>query len=270
MNLRDTETVYAGTTAAQAVYYGSELLWNAPGWEPPPFSPSSISGLRLWLDSSLGLYDATTGGSLVTTNSAAVRRWEDRSGNNFHATATSSSSAPTLFLNQVNARPALRFSGSQNFRLPVILNGSAATAFIVVTPSTEASNSGPLLGNMGSDSSSGHYPYQGGSIYDKFATTARKGPIAQPGGFFSWHLYAVSSAPSLWRYFFNGAVHFSTTSNSYASAYGSSAPTIGLDEAGGIYFFRGDIAEILVFNSALSADNLSAVSEYLRAKYNLF
>jgi hypothetical protein len=259
--------VYAGTTEAQAVYYGPQLLWNVPGWEPPPaFSPSSISGLRLWLDSSVGLYDATTGGNLVTTNSAAVRRWEDRSGNGFHATGTNS---PTLSLNQVNTLPALTFNGSQYLSLPTYLNGTAASFFVVTKPSSAATDNGPLLGNVGSASSSGHYPYRAGDIYDKTASSDRKGPITKPSGFFNFHLYNVTSANNSWRYLFNGGLHFSTTSNTYNASFGS-APTIAFDQAGGSYAFNGSIAEIIVYNTALSESDRLAVSEYLRAKFTLY
>ncbi len=260
------QSVYAGTTEAQAVYYGPQLLWNVPGWEPPAFSPASISGLRLWLDSSVGLYDAMSGGNLVTTNSAAVRRWEDRSGNEFHATGTNS---PTLSLNQVNTLPALTFNGSQYLSLPTYLNGTEASFFVVAKPSSTPSDNGPLLGNVGSASSSGHYPYQAGGIYDKTASSVRKGPITQPSGFFNWHLYNVTSADNNWRYLFNGSLHFSTTSNTYNATFGS-APTIAFDQAGGSYAFNGSIAEIIVYNTALSESDRLAVSEYLRAKFTLY
>jgi hypothetical protein len=38
MNLSDATAVYVGTTEAKAVYYGPQLLWNVPGWEPLPSS----------------------------------------------------------------------------------------------------------------------------------------------------------------------------------------------------------------------------------------
>jgi hypothetical protein len=268
MNLTDATAVYAGTTAAQALYYGPQLLWNVLGWEPPEPKPDSIAGLRLWLDASVGLYDAITGGALITSNAATVRRWEDRSGNGFHATATANA-APALSLSEVNALPAIIFSGTQHMSLPVYLNGSAATIFVVVNPSNISSDNGPLLGNIGSDNLSGHYPFQGGFIYDKSATTIRKGPITRPNGFFAWHLYNVISSEETWKYVFNNVESFSST-NTYTSAYFSQPPTIGLDEAGGIYRFSGKIAEILVYNRVLSESDRLTVSEYLRAKYNLY
>jgi hypothetical protein len=154
--------------------------------------------------------------------------------------------------------------------LPPYLNGSAATIFVVVNPALNSGDSGPLLGNIGAASSSSHYPYQGGPIYDKSASTIRKGPITQPAGFFSWHLYNVISADGMWKYLFNGTEAFSTSSNTYASAYSTTPPTIGFDQAGGNYRFRGQIAEIVAYSRVLTESERLTVSEYLRAKYSLY
>lgn len=268
MNIAEATAIYAGATEGKALYYGAQLLWNAPGWEPPAFSPASIAGLSLWLDASVGLYDAATGGNPVTT-AAPVLRWEDQSGNGFHATAVSAT-APSLALSQINSLPALAFNGSQ-FTVPNVISGAtAASAFIVVLPSSTGGDGGPMLGNFGTASSSGHYPYQAGAIYDKWASTYRKGPITQPAGFFSWHLYHVHNATGDWRYYFNGAQHFSTTANTFSGSTYSASPYIAVDQAGGTYRFKGSIAEIVIYNSALSETDRQTVTEYLRAKYNLW
>lgn len=275
MNLTAATAVYAGTTEAQAVYYGPHLLWNVLGWEPPDFSPASISGLRLWLDSSVGLYDATSGGNLVTTNSAAVRRWEDRSGNGVHATGGSSTS-PTLATAQVNNLAALSFSGSGFFDIPNPLasGGTGASLFVVVRPSMTGTDSGPLVGMIGNNTSEywrdSHYPYQNTKIEDGFAATTRK-TITAPAGLGNWHLYTVISQNSNWRYFFNGSVHFSTTSNTYnGDNFSGRTPQIGRSSIQGTWLYRGWIAEIVIYGTALSETDRLAVSEYLRAKYTLY
>ena len=269
MNIADAAAVYAGATEGQAVYYGPHLLWNVAGWEPPAATPASIAGLRLWLDASVGLYDAATGGNPVTT-AAPVLRWEDQSGNGFHATAVSPT-APSLALSQVNSLPALTFNRSQQFSIPNVISAATdASAFIVVIPSSTGGNGGPMLGNFGTSSVSGHYPYQANAIYDKWASTTRKGPIPQPAGFLSWHLYHVHNATGDWRYFFNGAQHFSTATNTFSgSTFGGSA-YIGLDQAGGTYRFKGSIAEIVIYESAINEADRQTVTEYFRAKYNLW
>jgi hypothetical protein len=80
---------------------------------PQGFSPLTHFGsaLKLWLDASDGstLYDADTGGALVTT-AAKVGRWEDKSGNARHLVQSNTNRQLTLALNQFNGRNALRLT----------------------------------------------------------------------------------------------------------------------------------------------------------------
>jgi hypothetical protein len=251
------DSIYSGEIIVESVFYGEKKIW-------PVFDPSAIPGLRLWLDASTGLYDSLSGGNIVSNQGGVVARWEDLSGNDFHATSTA---GPTLSLDQVNGEPSLVFTGSNFFQLPSILNGTSATAFVVVRPALTGSDSGPLIGNIGPSNS--HYPYRGNAIYDDFATTVRKDLISQPNGFFNWHLYNVVSAANDWRYIFNGSVHFATPTNTYTSGPQGSGPFIGRSTSGGIFQFVGAMAEIIVYNSALTQEQLDQVSEYLRQKYAL-
>ena len=77
------------------------------------FSPKDISDIDLWLDASDGntLYDATSGGNLVTADGSAVKRWEDKSGNSNHA--TEGTNAPVLETAEKNGLNALNFASSK-------------------------------------------------------------------------------------------------------------------------------------------------------------
>ena len=251
------DSMNVGTTIVNSAFYGSQRVWTA-------FTPPEIPGIRLWLDASVGLYDSEIGGNPVN-NGGVVARWEDLSGNNFNATG---SSGPTLALNQVNGRPSLVFTGSNFLQIPSILNGTSATAFVVVKPTSTGADSGALIGNIGPSNS--HYPYRAGNIFDDFATTVRKDNITQPASFFNWHLYNVRSAANNWQYIFNGGLHFSTTSNTYTSGPQAPGPFIGKSTSGGTYGFVGSMAEIAVYNSSLSNSQIDTLSEYFRVKYNLF
>jgi len=251
------DSISIGGTTANSAFYGSRMVWSA-------FTPPAIPGLRLWLDASFGLYNSQVGGGPVNEG-GVVARWEDLSGNNFNAIG---SNGPTLQLEQVNGMPCLFFGGSSFLQIPSILNGTSATAFVVVKPNSTGGDSGALIGNIGPSNS--HYPYQGGDIFDDFATTVRKNNIEQPSGFFAWHLYNVLSEENNWQYIFNGNLHFSTASNTYTSGPQVPGPFIGKSTDGGTYSFVGSISEIVVYNSALTTPQLELVTEYLRGKYALF
>ena len=63
------------------------------------------------LDPTTGLYDATTGGNLVTTDGAAVARWEDQSGYGRNATQGIANGQPLLRITNEN----IEFDGSNDF-----------------------------------------------------------------------------------------------------------------------------------------------------------
>ena len=116
-----------------------------------------------------------------------------------------------------------------------------------------------------------HYPYQNSIIEDGFASTTRKTISTLPTGIANWHLYNVISQNANWRYFFNGSVHFSTTNNTYnGSNFSGRTPKIGMSNIQGFWTYQGSVAEIVIYNSALSESDRLAVSEYLRAKYSLY
>jgi hypothetical protein len=74
-------------------------------------NPDMIRGLNCWYDATTGLYNATSGGTAVTTNGGAIYRWEDQSGNGFHLT-NAQSSPPTLVTNSLNGKPGVDFNGT--------------------------------------------------------------------------------------------------------------------------------------------------------------
>lgn len=89
-------------------------------------TPSTIAGLQLWLDASYApsLYDATSGGSLVAAD-GSVARWEDRSGNGRHATQGTSGSRPLRKTSVQSGKDVIRFDGSDDW----LSIGSSTGAF---------------------------------------------------------------------------------------------------------------------------------------------
>ncbi len=125
------------------------------------------------------------------------------------------------------------------------------------------------------NSSNERYPFYDGSsysIYENFGSSSQSpyylGVPAQPLNQF--HIYEVAAAQSGdWYAWINGGTplrHF--TGNSVAFA---TSPTLGITPSGGgqASSFKGDIAEILIFNQVLSDDQKSVVRNYLRNKYGL-
>lgn len=109
------------------------------------FAPTNINGLQLWLDASdtSTLYDATVGGSLVTTDGSAVARWDDKSGNSRHATQTTTNDRPLLKTAVRNGRNVLRFDGVSDSMINGIgWNYTNYTIFAVTAPNININSTG--------------------------------------------------------------------------------------------------------------------------------
>jgi len=103
----------------------------------PAWSPSNLTDLQCWLDASdsTTLFDAATGGSLPANN-GSIGRWEDKSGNYYHADDLVNSSnvkidtaRPTRVIAAQNGLDAINFA-SQGFDHlssgPMLRNRSSA------------------------------------------------------------------------------------------------------------------------------------------------
>lgn len=219
--------------------------------------PSDIDGLHVWLSA-----DTITGKS----NGAALTTWADRSGNGYDATA---SGAPTYRTSVVNGEPVVRFNGTTDyFTFGNVLTGlTAAEVFAVVKIDNDPPGAFAQGGlwRMDTDTvNSTFYPFTDTVVYLGFGTTARK-TVGNPApALTSPRLLNVSSASGAWTTRLDGTQLFTTGTNTVAWP---AAPLLG--KSHGPYFLDGDIAEFLVFDHVLTADERANVNAYIADKYGL-
>ena len=218
--------------------------------------PSAISGLQLWLEANAG----------ITTNTAAqISTWADQSGNTNNATQSNTNNQPLYVINALNSLPVVRFNptNSQYFNLPNLFNGTTqAEAFVVLRAAADMPGTSRALWQFGAISYT-YYPDSGGNIVEDFGSTSLHtvGNPAQPLD--QYHVYEVASQSGNWSAWINGMLQSSTTTNTYST---NVYPTLGNS---GSYYFAGDVAEVLVFNRVLSADERDTVNGYLNLKYGM-
>jgi hypothetical protein len=266
-------------------------------------TPATFSGLQLWLDSSDAgtLYDATTGGSLVAAD-GAVARWEDKSGNGRHATQATSGNRPLRKTAQQGGKDTLLWGGNLDISLAVpsstatfkFLHSENNTVFIVAKAGlTENPNTtGFVLDNTARSSANVgyHIMYEDRSgvandQMDVFVMRGANGDYTAKTGtnnnIFQANTYSVTSiayAPSdgtasnrlairrnggtpVGGNTFTSAV--STANATYDLCIGNIASTRTGDG------FLGNIAEIIIYNSALSNTDRAAVESYLMTKWGI-
>lgn len=233
-----------------------------------------LGGLVNWLEADVG----------VTANASGnVSAWADQSGMGHNAIQTSGSAQPLLVNDALNGEPVLRFDGagqflnivgqpltSQQFTIIAVVNdvrSGSDTSFREVysnwSPTTfersvflGTANQNPVRARFTDDmggATDPHHNQQGvGTITDPathFILTGLSGPTDAT-------IYQNSKLIAD-----NGAALSTRDLSASDGTY-----RIGT-QGGGMEFWQGDIAEILVYNKALSSGELQQDWSYLDQKY---
>jgi hypothetical protein len=212
------------------------------------------SGLVLQLEASTGI---------TLDGSGGVSSWSDQSGNGHNATQGTAGNRPTVAANVLNGYPVVHFAGStaQYLSLPNLLSGDTQAEALVVVRATTASGNNSGLWYFGTTGGN-WYPLASGILYDSFGSNAQQTEGAPTPNITQFHVYDVSSQTGLWQSWIDGVPLYQDATNTVAF---TSAPLLGQNGSG--YGFYGDIAEILVYNHALSASDRQSASTYLAQKY---
>jgi probable HAF family extracellular repeat protein len=220
------------------------------------FYPTNLSGLRLWLDPGVG----------VTNNGAGqISAWADQSGNTNNPIQATSSKQPLIVTNVLNGRRIVRFDGANDaftFLNNPVTGMTNGEIFLVLKARVDSPASWRHFYTFGGAES--YYPSPTDFfIRDSFGSkTARSiGDPSQPLD--QYHLYNADSKTNDWSARLNGLLQFSTPKNTNTF---SATPNLG----GGGDFFDGDVAELLIYNRTLLADEKEIVGRYLTARYALF
>ena len=229
-----------------------------------PFTPAAIAGLNLWLKAD----------ALALSDGTAVASWTDSSGNGNNATQPSAPFRPLFKTNRINALPALNFTPPNQYMAIGSIPGGITTSATVFIVQRKNASSGTLA-VMSDPSAPGntfaiYLPYSDGTVYFDLGDSTVTGRISSPWGgdythFFAWSFVAGGGNMAIYR---NGI-----------SVVASGGHTNSFSPAGLVYFVNGDggagggqdadIAEILIYNSALSTTDRQNVESFLRTKYGL-
>ena len=218
---------------------------HQPASAPAGFSPASVPGLKLWLDAN----DLDGDGQADSiANDSNVTVWTDKAGGDHNATQSNALNKPTYKTNSLNGKPALRFDGSDWLAFNEI--SDIRTIFWVVSRDVGAGTNA-LLGH-----SSTYDFHQGGN---RFWSNEHASNFIKSG---ATHL--------------RGTEIDGTQTNRPVGAFILSLVTTGNVEANQLIkdrgigsYWKGEIAEMLIYNEALSEVNRKYVGKYLSDKWDL-
>jgi hypothetical protein len=110
---KDVTAAYLRGKPVDAAYRNSKNVFSGGG-VTPPFAPTDISGLALWLDASdASTLWADTAGTIPATSTVA--RWNDKSGNSNNATQGTGINQPITGSSNINGINAISFDGTNDF-----------------------------------------------------------------------------------------------------------------------------------------------------------
>jgi hypothetical protein len=261
-----TITIGGGLTYTSSTSGGYTTVQFTAGTDTIEFfwNPKTYSGLELWLDSN----DSET----ITLNGGTVSQWDDKSGNDYHVSQGTASNQPALTSNVLNGRDVLRFDGGdwlENLVATPVGGSTNRTIFIVAN---YTGSSIDYLFYLGTASNSPSF----GSVFGISQETA----VRVSNGNRIWAT-SVGSDHMILTISLDGTniTDVSAWQNGTALTISSTLGTQAINTSSRFYvggptatvgnLLEGDIAEVIVYSSALSTSDRESVESYLSNKWGI-
>jgi len=236
-----------------------------------------ITGYTAWLD-------ATQATTFTYSSSNIISQWTDASGNGYNATQATVVNQPTRVSSAINSKPAVRFDGTNDFLNWVFSGLGSHTIFMVIKlPSTITTATGTqeLFVKDVTGRTNGFIAFgdvTGGITNERLSWLTvfcpsgiyyAGGDLASGNHQFNWKFNISGYAGSI-RYDESTLTTPNTTGcgGFTATDYPSNYAYLGAG-SGGASPFIGDIGEILIYSSALSAGDITSTEDYLSTKWGL-
>lgn len=229
------------------------------------FTPLSLSP-TLWLDAS----DTAT----ITAAANRVSAWADKSGNGNNASQSTAGLKPTTNTTTMNGRNVLDFSSNLIVTSSFTIN-AANTVFVVFSSSSSAaqiivehgpnwnSNSGQLhYINSATQYAAGYNRGAAAPLGGNAATLTTRSSGAHQLSFVTDGTYANMAAWADGAALTKSSIYTNTVTTAAAAAL-----NIGDRSGGAVAPLAGSLAEVIVYNSALSTTDRQAVEGYLKTKW---
>ncbi len=230
-----------------------------------PGGVDNATNLILWLKADAG----------VTLNGTTVSAWNDQSNPRYNVTQATPANQPIYQAGALNGRPVLRFDGINDRLVSTEANAFAFRTgdlswFIVAKPNDNTTrktvfgtlnntNYNPSTRGIAGGFSGAEYPY---------AWYRENEVVQQTSALNQWVIFGtrrVSGTAYLYRN--SVQVGSGSASGDIVNAGALCVGCAGVNQFAD--FFTGDVAEIIVFNKAVSTAERILIENYLSAKYGI-
>lgn len=231
------------------------------------FTPTSIAGLQLWLDGSdiTTLFTDSAKTTPVTSDGDVVGAWADKSGNGNDVLQTTTANKPLYKVNIKNNKSALLFDGISDYLVNAFTQLSQPYNVIIV-----AQMNASIVNNGVSA-----YLFDGNDVTNR--NLIFKDASGTPD---CWSIYAGTpiqdgDCNSNWNVYFTlfSGVSSDLRINGTSVVSGDAGSnnldgiTIACNYLTTSIFFKGYIAEILIYDPSISDANRSLLENYLNTKW---
>lgn len=228
-----------------------------------PFTPTSISGLRVWLDAT----DPTTINAGSPVDGDHIATWTDKSSNAFSFAQGTDALRPIYKTNIVNGKSIARASSSliganigadlTTFTLFAVVNVTTFRQFDAIL-SSNTQGAGQMTLELGATSQFDCWKTGTGAFMSTGLGSAPTG---------TWLRLCVTYASGAGTFYINNVS--AATTNTAGLFIESANCNLFDDGAAGFTNWRGDCAMVLIYDSVLSAANLLNVDNYIKTQLGL-
>lgn len=214
------------------------------------FSPTQIAGLQLWLDASV----------IAGSNNDPVMTWLDQSGQGHNASQSNPAFQPVLKTNIVNSKPVVRFDAASTQFLEITYAQPRPQSLFMVYQTDPANIGRTTAGTTTAGAENWLFGSHSSGVRWWFAN----GAVGAASGSFSTFYCLSGIGTALDSTLYSNGVQLANS-----AAIGVWGAVLNLGGAGGAENFTGDIAELIIYDTALSAADQQRVEAYLMSKYGL-
>jgi hypothetical protein len=305
----DTNNCPPGNNSIYDVTSVVQEIVNNPNWDPTGAGNGGRLGLAMKRISGSGTRHLLKGNLLTISysttvvgqadNHAALGQWDDISGNGNNA-IFKHGTAPTREDDAINGKTAVRFNnGDLMSTLSTPLSGKREMTVLAVIKANFSTSASDGRAISGMTSTGSNDTTAGTSIIPLLRNAATNGFSNIYSGSTSTYRtdYTCGSACSSNAYTYAGIFSLDDASSSITSTLKGnglegaqrtgltptgSPYTYGIDQiyfggrrsgsgtGSGVNYFNGDFAEIIVYDHALTCQQIESLEEYLRAKWNTY
>ena len=242
------------------------------GAAPAAFAPTDVGGLVLWLKADAGTFQDAAKTTPATANTHPIGAWADQSGSGNDVTQAVAGLKPILATNRIGSLPGVYFDGQAAPNGDTLVTAAVfamkpCTVFCVASCNDLAN----YRAFIGSDGNAFEFRHSNAGSGSAVLQALKQGVTVIGSGTGT----LTNDTVTLVEMSYGSAGAFDFVINGTTGGSGTNNQTWTEEEVfigsnkGIAEFFKGDLYEIAIYNSVLSAGDRTKVRNYLSTRWSL-